>query len=550
MHSRDPGKSHEDFGENMFAILQGRSNANRNKSRFDFTGFIFPDVALKEHYRLEVIFKNATFTLHANFSGSSFTEPVDFSEATFESDANFRQVSFQRAFKFSDAKFKGEVDFTGLTLGCPAEFSGVTFDQVANFSGSTFNNLANFSRLRATKEIKFSNATFQHPAQFTSATMTQADFSRAKFGQEATFVEATFLNRSNFLNAQFNSVVRFIRSIFENSVDFPLVQFDNDALFWNTTFTAGANFLGAVFRTTADFSHAVFGLRSGGSPLSNAIADFRDVRFVDQKLAVFHHVNNDSPQGLKIRLLKSDVEAVNFADIHWFGEGDRKLVLQDELDITTPVKIEVGQGESKDKAKRETKETRETPYEQVAITYRQLINNFEKVRAFDLAEDCWYGVREMKRLNPLNFVLAHRLLPYYKRWDWLRWFGERLSFLYLYQKASGYGCSHKRAFKVLILLILIFAVAYPVIGLDEITQDRHADHPGLRSISGLVIAFTAGLHHSLEVVTFQRSPVYVTPNHLGRLAEIIETILIAGQVSLFLLALRRRFRTGSSAGSA
>ena len=550
MHSRDTKKRGGDFGENMNAILQCCSTANRISSRFDFTGFVFPHFEFRQNYDRVVIFKNAIFILLADFSGSSFATEVDFSDATFMLGARFNKVTFKSNSKFSQATFRGDVDFTQSTFQGAVDFSGASFGQLANFSGINFQVPVDFSRVIAAHEVKFSGTSFQSTSNFTLARLTQADFSKTTFHNEATFLETTHLKHSNFSNAMFIGIARFSRNTFENSVDFVAASFVMDAIFLDTTFTAGANFKGAVFSRGADFSYAVLGPRGGGPTLLPAIADFRDVRFNDPNRALFHHINKNSSQGLKIRLVLSNVEGVRFADIHWYGEGDRKMVLQDELDITMSLKIEEGTSVSSEESMKEIPKSPPPSYEQIAITYRQLINNFEKVRAFDLTEDCWYGVREMKRLNPYYFVMSRQLLPYYKRCHWLRWLGERLSFLYLYKKISGYGCSHQRAFMVLFVVIFVFAVVYPVIGLDEISDSRRAAHVGLSSIPEMTRAYGAGWLHSLEVATFQRSPVYVPSNHLGRLAEIVETIMVPIQASLLLLARRRRFRTGSSAASA
>src|SRR2546425_2015105 len=57
MHSLDTKKSVGDFGENIFAILHGGSLANRVTSRFDFTGFVFPEGDFRRNYDREVVFK-------------------------------------------------------------------------------------------------------------------------------------------------------------------------------------------------------------------------------------------------------------------------------------------------------------------------------------------------------------------------------------------------------------------------------------------------------------------------------------------------------------
>jgi hypothetical protein len=47
---------------------------------------------------------------------------------------------------------------------------------------------------------------------------------------------------------------------------------------------------------------------------------------------------------------------------------------------------------------------------------------------------------------------------------------------------------------------------------------------------------------TLETVTLQRDPGYRPANNWARLIAVAELIVIPGQLTLFLLALRRRFR--------
>lgn len=552
MHSHDMKKSPADVWENVLAILNRSSKANRLTQRYDFSGFVFLDTDFSQRkFDREACFKEATFTQFANFSKATSDSIVDFSGAIFDRDASFTNVQFIQEYKFSDATFNGSLDFSGVTFRYSVDFSGAKFGGSVNFSEVNFERKADFSRARFNSSANFSGAHFKDHSDFSASTITHGDFSRAIFHSVSPFVETTFLQRSRFFNTTFAENVQFVRSVFMDLTEFQLATFSKDAIFWNATFFAGGDFTGATFHRGGDFSNAVFGQRKEPSTLatsahpSPAVADFRRVRFAEPARVLFHQVNKSSLEGLRLRLLMANVEAVRFDDVHWHEEGWRKIVIQDELDITKPFKVEGKKEVPKEESHKETEEETAVHYELVAIIYRQLINNFEKVRAFDLAEDCWYGVREMKRLDPSHFVLSGWLGIYYRRWWWLRWFGERFSALYLYQKASHYGSSHQRALEMLVFVLFAFAVAYPLTGLEETKGVRL----GLTSWLEMFQAYLSGWFHSLEVATFQRATLYVTTSKLGRLLEIFESILVPAQVSLLLLALRRRFRSGSSSGS-
>ena len=129
-------------------------------------------------------------------------------------------------------------------------------------------------------------------------------------------------------------------------------------------------------------------------------------------------VNRGTRQGLRVRFVGANVEGVTFVDVHWY-RTDGRMVLQDEADISEP-------GEQHPPHR----------YEEVATTYRNLVSNFAKARAFDLLEDCQCGVMEMKRLDPDCFLFAEWLRPYYARWWWAAAIGRHVSMAYLYRLAS------------------------------------------------------------------------------------------------------------------
>jgi len=294
-----------------------------------------------------------------------------------------------------------------------------------------------------------------------------------------------------------------------------------------------ANFGGATFTEEADFDETVFGLRRDDAPVaapnpSQAIANFRAARFEQPAKVRFYRVNQASSQGLRIRLTDSNVENVQFVDVRWHHHG-RRMVIQDELDVTASSKPGGGQEQGQ----------REARYELVAIAYRQLISNFEKVRAYDLAEDCSIGAMEMKRRDPAQFLFAQRLGPHYQRWNRLRWLGEHVSVVNLYRLASNYGSSYRRALMALGVLIFAFGLVFSS---SEIRPNPEFKPKPPDELTTHIKALRAGFVHALGIATFRRQPLYVPTGLSGQLLEITEQILVAAQVSLLLLALRRRFR--------
>lgn len=289
------------------------------------------------------------------------------------------------------------------------------------------------------------------------------NFSQVFFPDPADFSLGT-LNNAHFFGAQFMGRVNFARVEFTGDGDFRVARFAGAADFSSAKFAGIANFIGATFEQPAR------------------------VRF--------YQVNKDSAQGLRARFRNCDgIEGVRFEDVYWHRQRGR-MVLQDELDVR--------EGKSKD-------------YELVAIAYRRLVNNFEKVRAYDLAEDCFCGAMEMRRLDPAE--------PLFRR-----------AVVTLYRWASYYGSSYQRAFCVLLIFLLLFAAFFVQAGLRP--YGAPASAPDLCGWKAL----WAGFVHSLQVATFQRITRYVTSGDFGQLVAVLENILMPAQLALLLLALRRRFR--------
>jgi hypothetical protein len=319
--------------------------------------------------------------------------------------------------------------------------------------------------------------------------------------------------KANFSGATFAQMAYFRRATFTQDAYFSAATFTQEADFGRATFAHHANFFGATFTQKADFRRATFAQQ----------ADFASTEFRRPEQVRFNRVNQQKgAPSLRARFVNCRVEGVQFVDVNWHRQGGR-MVLQDELDLTDGT---IGEAAG-------------PPCELVAIAYRQLVNNFEKERAYDLAEDCKVGAMEMKRLDPKNFLFAKWLESYYKKWRWLRWLGENVSAASLYRWTSRYGTSYTRALLVLVRFLVFFALLF-ALPWSAIQREKPSLPP--QPVLGVLPRLGAGFFHSLETAAFQRDSLYSVPTRFGRFASILETILVPAQVALFLLALRRRFR--------
>ncbi|MCL6481210.1 MAG: pentapeptide repeat-containing protein [Firmicutes bacterium] len=357
--------------------------------------------------------------------------------------------------------------------------------------------------------------------------------------------------------------------------DFRGFVFTQYADFRRATFNQNAYFIRATFNHNADFSWATF-QKNTGFALTNVagVLDFRWVTIGNECTVLLHRVNTEAQSGLQLRLLGTLADRIRFEDVRWEQRPGGGLILQDERDLAYPNQV--------------------ATHELIADAYRRLVNNFERARQYEWAEEAVFGEMEMRRRNPERFPLVrwshaegNGPLPRFRRrigqyarkfygldkkepspnqaeqgpwwqrgtrklWHWVqrgaRWLGEHVSFSYLYFLLSRYGISYRRAIVSLCVLLLLFAALFTWAGVRPreadagivISWSRAWQQP--KRWSQMKRAFWAGLMTTLETATLQREPAYRPANDAGRLLAVGVLVAIPGQLALLLLALRRRFR--------
>ena len=404
---------------------------------------------------------------------------------------------------------------------------------------------------------------------FSYFVFPELNFRERIFPLDIYFHQATFLRHADFSGAKFLASVVFSLSTFSQEAQFSGASFGpppasplaavgmppKGVAFRETKFRGNAHFLGATFWQEADFTEAVFGMRTDDvSAEGKAIADFRKARFHTPERVSFYQVNRNSSQGFLVRLVDCQIEGIHFQDVNWARDRGR-MVLQDELDVRAKAQ--------------ETTETDAQAFfgprhDLVAIAYRRLLCNFEGVRAYDLAEDAFCGAMEMRRRDPRYFYFARykRVLNFYIKHPRASWVIRQLSLTSLYKLLSNYGSSYKRALACLLGFLLLFAALSPCFGLRMAGHVKsRAEPPGAPVYSAEGNAFSwqtawrhsarsrelwrtakAGFWAAAEVAAFQKYPTVEPASDYGRRLAVGEILVMPGQLALFLLALRRRFR--------
>ena len=345
----------------------------------------------------------------------------------------------------------------------------------------------------------------------------------AKHEGEHDFVGFVFTQYANFMGAQFTQVADFSEAQFTQDADFRHAEFTQDADFSEAQFTQAANFSGAQFTQALYFIRTQFG----------GLVNFSHARFEKPDKVLFNQVNRSSG-GLKLQLTGCLLDGVRFEDVRWHRQNGR-LILQDELDLHHRSNV---------------------THELVADCYRRLVNNFERSRQFQLAEECIVGEMEMRRRNPRNFLLGgwSRLERFYRKHARARWLGQNFSVLNLYRVFSKYGNSYLRAFCwIVVLALLIFPTLFGLAGLQR--KDLLATNSTSTPLISWHNAWSAETRPyelwqtyktmvlaTLETATLQRNPYALPATGAGRATQIVTVLTMPGLLALFLFALRRRFR--------
>jgi uncharacterized protein YjbI with pentapeptide repeats len=559
-HSDEDDKDPELFYQGIRKIYESKKHS--------FRGFVFPrkfdflrlKVETKEDHLvftdadfLEAIFlcnvqlSEVEFTGQGktDFTGARFTgkDRTDFTRAQFSSKGgtSFILVKFtgQGSTWFLGTRFTGHgnVNFNSATFsGQGVLFSGAQFigEGVTSFSGATF---------LVEGEINFSAALFA-----------------SKKGTFFAGVQFRGKGMINFMNTQFSS---------KTGTDFGLARFagESQTNFMGAQFSGlgGATFYGVHFSSQGGilFSQRTFH--------NTTVVDFRKVTFENPDKVTFDGVDLN-----RVRFLWTDLTGINFRKVFWCGRkysssfyiGRNKVFdellqergrfiryVQRSLTKTRIAKIPLRVVESL--GRRIPKNSRnffwssiqkgylylltwawriavikEEAHYEVYRLYNQLLENYENSNRYHEAGDFFAGMMEMRRRESFEKPRTRIAL----------WF---------YRLFSLYGERPNLAFAWMVIFIIMFGLLSLNIGLYPVEPNS-----GLDSIERNVFSLWAlgdrgfwkdylqAIFVALKPITFGKIGVAYEVKDIfwGPLLRIGETISGAVFVSLFVLAMNRKFR--------
>ena len=368
--------------------------------------------------------------------------------------------------------------------------------------------------------INLKNTKYSKPVYFIAATFSgEANFSSAKFRGEANFYGATFIGKADFYRATFIGKAGFLNATFIGKADFYGAIFIGKANFSNATFSGQAAFLSATFGGETYFS------TDPNTPSFEHECHFQWLIVRKDAHVEFMNVNLS-----KATFLDTDLELISFKDVKWppvkkrlFG---RDVALWDELREGAISK---------------------SSYEQIAENYRQLVLNYDRKRDYAMAEQ--FHVGEMEVLRKKAGAEA--------KWPWVGWLRRWLNGYAIYRPLSHYGTSYWHAGLMLVVLLVCFSWIFLFTGFQPASEESPVakmteenpkpevieyDWGGSTPVSQWIADYWKSVLLTLSIMTFQRERSYKPEGDLSEAWFVIATLVLAAQVALVLLAIRRRFK--------
>jgi uncharacterized protein YjbI with pentapeptide repeats len=389
-------------------------------------------------------------------------------------------IHFGRLFEGTKAP---ELDFRNCTFMGKVSFEGVIFEKRVTFEWSTFERQTNFSR-----------------AQFE----TWGDFRRTKFKDDTDFSDTLFKGWGHFTNAEFVRSVSFDSVHFSSDADFTSSEFDRGS------FTGWEDFTAAGLSASAKFREIpLFGL-----------ADFATAKFLR---AFFRQCIFDCKVDFNLSVFRQYAyfNATKFNESAYFIESKFGFPARfRDAEFIEPPKFHNAELHPDTDFTNTTFPT-EPPSEDSARAYRVLKLAMEETRARD--DEANFHAYELEIRRKLDSTsLPVKLLSFF------------------YKIGSDYGRKVGRPFLVLAFTILAFGFIYLCLT-DQIhlTNFRNSLQFSFLQVVRPFWVTIPGAEASYGGWT-----KLMMCNHpiLLRTLAFIQSIICLGSLTLFILAVRRKFR--------
>jgi uncharacterized protein YjbI with pentapeptide repeats len=564
-------------------------------------GFLFKhlskELGLSGLKFVDADFSHAIFLDFADLGFSKFKGDItSFHRTHFcgQGGANFVLAEFRsgKVTDFDDALFFGDTAFFGNT-----KFIG---DGYKTFNGTQFspgNNVSFNSTVFSGKgDVRFSS-TF-----FCDVDFSEAEFSNEGF---VSFKDSTFQNcKVNFSRAAFSGTgdVNFIginsfKGIHTKltSITFEEAEFSNGGglyfidsyldcekdetiSFRDTKFASkkGVLFLETVFSGgLVDFKNAQFvgggSIKFSGKTFSNARTDFIDATFTNPNEVAFDNVDLNH-----VRFLWTDVRDFKFQEVFWTNMQYEKKDIQernpllDRLETYKSCVMDIFDKDLEDLY--EIVINYKKLFQRITAAYKKLLTLLtaeDRVKVFDetFQVKYWWETKERQLYNvqaiynqlQLNYEATGRYheageffvgaMEMRRRGKREKWFIRKG--LFFYKWFSLYGERPVRVLIWLVFLALLFGFLNLVVGIQPIKASIEISVINRNVFSlkalgdlGFWYDYMQAIIASLWPISFNKiETAYVVGNSsIGMVLKISETITGYFFISLFILAMNRKFR--------
>ena len=167
-------------------------------------GFVFPAMDEKHSFRgfafSAAVFTYVVFCGEANFHSAEFSDDTSFFGVHFRGKSIFSYAKFRGRAVFATASLDGEADFQGTKFGGEANFNAAVFRGKAHFLEADFGSVVYFFYAMFGADTSFNYTTFSGPVSFRKAMVkVQLSLTGARLRNKLMFDGTTLADKARVL---------------------------------------------------------------------------------------------------------------------------------------------------------------------------------------------------------------------------------------------------------------------------------------------------------------------------------------------------------------
>lgn len=506
-----------------------------------FTGFQFPQMNSKFN------FQNFVFYL-SDFTDTQFTGYSSFKNAKFLGKLNFRKAKFKGNVSFRRSKFRGYTSFIDTIFSSHAGFSETKFSESVVFRSAEFAKYAYFRWVDFAGNVNFNHTKFYGKVSFKgSQFLRRTFFSGAEFFENTLFSKVKLWRDLNFSRTIIHSHLTFNSCNIYNQLFFEGIHILENGLLllWNINFMHGISYIN-IDKETLKGEITV--------PVQAGTIIFKDIPYGMNRISFLHtQIYYDRPY-------------IRFFNVHWETEPikflfDANFVFNQEknwnnfisggeLKSILPIFSMPGIHRQPYRALPEAEKHKlenlvKLDVERISREIRKFYEDFgnypdagdyyiaemeyRRCQIFHLPKNSFYYIPNLFKL----FVTKPKLFLYWLAISFYKW-------------VSKYGESPSKALYWLICTIFVSAgiYLYAGFGINDSQSIKYYFYPKFPDLSLFIVNFFKSLLFALcnlipNIARFHNFQ-YLTPWTI--FFSFLEGIFGVSIITLFLLAIRRRFR--------